>query len=514
MTSTNFTIDNINPLIQYTPAAAWSEGNKATDPLALSYSNNGTFTLCTTQGSSASYIFNGTQVYVFGAKRENHGPYSVNLDGISTPFNGFSADAIFGTLFVSDVLKQGLHTVTVTNELNDTTKPFLDIDFITWTTTVPDRGVTATVEDTAANFAYQPSTSWNTDLASSLLTGFSGNNGHVTLTAGASVLITFAGEYITVFGPVGPSISRYTVKVDGEISGTFNGTKEAYTPQVALYHADGLSAGQHTIELISQPAVNGQVFAVDFVQIDPASASSTSTATSGGSSSTTSSTTGAKSSLGAVVGGVVAGVLVLLVLLLILLFLRRRKRRREQEPMQISLEDKYPPPLRPTTNFTTTSFTGAPSQMSPYPTPGSEMHGSELHGSEMHGSEIHLMPAPYRDAVPAAPLTNPWGGSQSQPDVGQRRTFYTVNNDAATSESGSNATSSLRRSSTLFSAGAAGLGAGGYTSRKGAPLPMPPTANVPLPPGAERMHVPGREQDFGPLPPAYEQAVEPYEGYS
>lgn len=97
-----------------------------------------------------------------------------------------------------------------------------------------------------------------------------------------------------MFGPVGPSIASYTVKVDGETAGPFNGTKEAYTPQVALYHADGLSAGQHTIELISQPAVAGQMFAVDFVQIDPAAASSTST-TSGGSSSTTSSTAGAKS---------------------------------------------------------------------------------------------------------------------------------------------------------------------------------------------------------------------------
>jgi hypothetical protein len=37
------------------------------------YSNGGTFTLCNTLGGSATFTFNGTQVYVYGAKRDNHG---------------------------------------------------------------------------------------------------------------------------------------------------------------------------------------------------------------------------------------------------------------------------------------------------------------------------------------------------------------------------------------------------------------------------------------------------------
>ncbi|KAJ7682870.1 hypothetical protein B0H17DRAFT_50240 [Mycena rosella] len=297
MTSRNFTIDNVNPMIQYAPASAWTEGNKLTDPLASSYSNGGTFTLCTTQGSSATFQFNGTQVYVFGAKRDNHGPYSITLDGASTTLDGFSAVATFSTLFVSNVLPQGIHTITVTNELNDATKAFLDIDFITWTTTSTDSGEVVTIEDTASQFAYQPATSWNTDLTSSLLTGFSGNNGQcvilvsrlfprsplcsVTQTTGASTVISFTGDFITVFGAVGPTIARYTVKVDGATGATFNATKSAYTPQTALYHADGLGSGQHTIELISQPAVEGQVFAVDYAQVAP---TPTTTGTSGDSS--------------------------------------------------------------------------------------------------------------------------------------------------------------------------------------------------------------------------------------
>lgn len=94
------------------------------------------------------------------------------------------------------------------------------------------------------------------------------------------------GDFIAVFGPIGPTISRYTVSVDGVNSGTFNATKESYTPQVALYQASGLGAGQHTIELISQPAVAGQFFAVDYAQVAPQT-SSASTAKSGPSSSST-----------------------------------------------------------------------------------------------------------------------------------------------------------------------------------------------------------------------------------
>jgi hypothetical protein len=64
------------------------------------------------------------------------------------------------------------------------------------------------------------------------------------------------------------------VSVDGAAGKTFNGTKAAYTPQVALYHADSLGAGQHTIDLLAQPAVPGQALAIDYAQIAPPSASS------------------------------------------------------------------------------------------------------------------------------------------------------------------------------------------------------------------------------------------------
>ncbi|KAJ7822446.1 hypothetical protein B0H13DRAFT_2126955 [Mycena leptocephala] len=519
-----FTIDNINPLIQYSPAAAWIEGSASNDPLASSYSNNGTFTLCTTQGASATFTFTGTQVYVFGAKRDNHGPYSITLDNTPTLLTVFFP-AVFGPLFVSDVLKQGQHTVTLTNEVTDPNKPFLDLDFITWTTTVPNGGQSKTVEDTDDSFTYQPATAWNIDLSSSLLTGFSNNNGQYAKPS--------QGAFISVFGPVGPTISRYAVQLDGVAAGIFNATKAAYTPQVPLYRASNLGGGQHTIQLTSQPGPAGQVFAIDFVQVSPSSTVKGGGAGSGGATANASANTSAtvsgtsagasKSNTGPIVGGVIAGLAVLAILAFLGFFLLRRKRRREQDPNQIMLESKYPAAPAPGGYGTVTadSRETRPSHLADYSMSNSQMHlvqpvqYANAHPAQYPGAGAMPEPPsppltdPYGGIATSdngRPLPSPWHGSGVQSQSTQqsdRRAFHTVNNDEYMSMS--DGASSLGRSSTMQSSGAAGLGAGAHNLRrsKGGPLPLPPTANVPLPPGAVRMYLDS-------LPPDYTQATEPY----
>ncbi|KAK7055107.1 hypothetical protein R3P38DRAFT_2845138 [Favolaschia claudopus] len=538
MTSKNFTIDNVNPAIQYAPPGAWREGSNS-DPLFASYSNGGTFTLCTTQGSSATFTFNGTQVYVFGAKRPNHGPYSITLDGTQTTFDGGSAkDTIPATLFASDPLKLGQHTVTITNQLINNDKPFLDIDFITWTANVPDNGQFKSVEDTDAALSYDPPTSWNTDLAGAQLTGFSSNNGHVTQTTGASVTVSFSGGFISVFGPVGPTIARYSVQVDGIDRGTFNATKDAYSPQVPLYQATGLGGGHHTLQMTAQPAVSGQFMAVDFVQVSPNSTASGGAGGGGGGGGggNSDNSSSKSSSIGPAVGGAIGGVVVLAILVLLFFFLCRRRKRRQQQDqnsMVLGMEDKY---------STATPMVAPVPMAAPY----SSSHMSATTPSAYSApsaSQVHMipnMPTQYGNAPPASPpLTNPYGGIESPPgsqvgwnpayaasDPNQRRTFHTVNDDPSGGGSGYgyghasrpslSESTSVGRSSTIHSVGVAGLGAGGGNAprRKGAPLPLPPTANMPLPAGAQRMYVEGREQDMGPLPPDYEQATEPYRGRS
>lgn len=107
------------------------------------YSNGGTFYLTQIYGASASFSFNGTGVWIFGAKRPNHGPYNITLfsgDGASSSSsgnvasftgNGASAQPIFQTpLFIAKDLPQGMHEVVISNAFTQAGNDFLDIDFV------------------------------------------------------------------------------------------------------------------------------------------------------------------------------------------------------------------------------------------------------------------------------------------------------------------------------------------------------------------------------------------------
>ncbi|KAJ7120178.1 hypothetical protein C8R44DRAFT_921203 [Mycena epipterygia] len=289
MPAANYTIDDVDPMIQYAPAGAWSAG--ANDPSGAKYSNNGTFTLCTSKGSSATFSFTGAQVWIYGAKRSNHaGPYSVDIDGKTTQYDGFSAQDQWTALFDSGSMKEDSHTVVITNLLNDTKKPYLDIDYITWLTDSSAVTQSITLEDTTSQFSYQPSNTWKSDLPSDM-SGFQGSSGHLTQEKDASAILSFSGDTVAIFGAVGPNLGPYGIKIDGQAVGTFNATKQNYAAQIALFHADDLGAGDHTLEVINQPTSTGQGLAIDFALvagIPSASASVTSSTSSASASASTS----------------------------------------------------------------------------------------------------------------------------------------------------------------------------------------------------------------------------------
>ena len=153
-----------------------------------SYSN-GTFTLSVETGANATFSFNGTAIWLFGAKRFNHGLYNITLDGQTTTMNGYSpGTGIFQTpLFTQTHLTNTLHTITLTNAgLNSNPfSNFLDLDYvrttlwysviwcsimlsisqITWESTFgigSKRVHETTLQDSDSSFSYQPQGSWNT----------------------------------------------------------------------------------------------------------------------------------------------------------------------------------------------------------------------------------------------------------------------------------------------------------------------------------------------------------------
>ncbi|KAF7342203.1 hypothetical protein MVEN_01808200 [Mycena venus] len=337
MPTANYTIDDVSPLIQYKPDGAWSAGDPSTDPSGSKYSD-GTFTLSTEKGSSASFTFTGNQVWIYGAKRGNHGPYSVTIDKTTSQFDGFSAKDDFTDLFDSGSLTQGQHTVVITNQQKDSKKPFLDIDYIVWSTDSPsDPSKNIQLDDNASQFSYQPSDAWKTNLPSDFL-GFQGDSGHATTNKDASVKLSFSGDTIALFGPVGPTLGTYAVKVDGKDAGTFNANNKNYAAQTALYHGDGLGDGDHTLEVINQPTATGEEYlAIDFAMVAavPSSSSSSASASSASASASASSSAspGHKTNMalegGYIAAGIAAFCLTLTLVGLIYRVINRRKTRRE-----------------------------------------------------------------------------------------------------------------------------------------------------------------------------------------
>jgi hypothetical protein len=68
-------------------------------------------------------------VYVFGAKRANHGAYTATLDGRAAAANGSAVpDAFAQLLFGAGGLPYGEHTLTLAN--TDAQGGFVDLDYV------------------------------------------------------------------------------------------------------------------------------------------------------------------------------------------------------------------------------------------------------------------------------------------------------------------------------------------------------------------------------------------------
>ena len=96
------------------------------------YDHNGTFTLTPATGASATLTFNGTAIWIFGAKSDNHGPYIITLDGEISTGDGFHDGPVFYQVLFSAVGLDATtpHTVSIANAPTNTSRPWLDIDSV------------------------------------------------------------------------------------------------------------------------------------------------------------------------------------------------------------------------------------------------------------------------------------------------------------------------------------------------------------------------------------------------
>ncbi|KAH7888794.1 hypothetical protein F5I97DRAFT_1935252 [Phlebopus sp. FC_14] len=329
-------IDDKSPLITYD--ASWTPGTSADSQADQYYL--GTFTINNETDGTAKFSFNGTAFWIYGAKRSNHGSYTVQVDDATfANNNGDSPNNLFQqSLFNLSGLSQQLHTVSITNTASGGL--YVDIDLIVWQSEVgsdSDQLVPETVEDTDPRFQYQD-LAWST--SPSNVNFFSNGTGHTTESYNASATFIFTvREAITLFGATGPSNGPYSVQLDEGQAIKYNAT--TFTPLygVTLFHADNLGSGQHEITVTNLPDTNGQSLSIDYAVL-----------LSSSTSSLTTSTDPSQLSSGAIAGVVVSVVAAVVALAAAAFFYRP----------QSDLYRVYTPQRRPeVTTATTTAFSSS-----------------------------------------------------------------------------------------------------------------------------------------------------------
>jgi len=88
-----------------------------------------TFMFTTQYAASASLTFNGTAIWIFGARARNRGTYNVTLDETASTGDGFHDGQLFQQVLFSAVGLNGTtpHTILITNSPTNPTRPRLDV---------------------------------------------------------------------------------------------------------------------------------------------------------------------------------------------------------------------------------------------------------------------------------------------------------------------------------------------------------------------------------------------------
>ncbi|WVR00251.1 hypothetical protein IAU59_007394 [Kwoniella sp. CBS 9459] len=566
----NITIDDTSPqFLYYSAGGTWLQNHTDDDQTSKYFKE--TFMATKTDGDSVSFTFNGTAIYIYGAKRANHGVYSIQLDGGSVSYQkGYD-----GTVQIQAVIYSatGLsadqeHTVVLTNLPSQSNPPptgnieyWFDVDYAIITSPMSGKIYTTTLDDTSSAFEYVGS-AWTRAAPSKDLYN---TTGHYTANPGDSLQMSFNGSSVQIFGSVAYNHGNYSISLDGREPSIHNGTFYTFKPSAALYTASGLEDGPHTLTMtnIGLPDLSKLYLGFDWAvvnsSVDPTTVNSGTTGTNITGSTNglptnpvTPEADGGSTNIPAIAGGVAGGVVGLALVAILAWFLHKRSKR-NKEDLAYVMRSKGPMDLdggevKPYEHGTNAYHQPLPSSSS-----------SDV-GFPQNGIGQDLIPAareidhsrtPFLTAVPAPPPSNatsyprsvnPPSSVGSPPSLAQRSNSSHLNpfgiTAASTATFGHGHGSSPQGSSagdddSIVTPSPGGGGATTTRPAKSAGVALPFTARPPvLPPissgsdsghdmselapppqpqpafgrernssfGSQRMYVPGREQDMGPVP--------------
>ncbi|KAJ3553754.1 hypothetical protein NM688_g3447 [Phlebia brevispora] len=260
------------------------------DPEWFDYTN-GTFHATQEEGATAYLTFNGSAVYVVGARRTNHGEYSATLDEATTVQNGEApVDQFNCTLYSHTGLDEGQHEVILQNEWPpDTPNTWFDIDYMVITSgdgNPATQSTDTTLDDSGTpNITY--TYGWDTS-PNGLQQYYYMSTMHRTNLEGASAYIIFHGNAITLYGSTSYNHGLFSIALDGvPLPYTLNGSAPVNQTrwQNMLYYSGGLSSSLHNMTVTHADPNDTMWFDLDkvvvsnwpvqMVDLNPSSSSST-----------------------------------------------------------------------------------------------------------------------------------------------------------------------------------------------------------------------------------------------
>ncbi|KAJ3514114.1 hypothetical protein NLJ89_g2558 [Agrocybe chaxingu] len=341
MASFNITVEDSSPLFTYSPAGSWTD-TPFDDALASSYSA-GSYHTTSTEGATATIIFTGTGLSIFGGLRPNYGTYSISVDGRTVSSGSArSNEASFRQILgAASGLPYGTHTAVITNSNGAP----IDIDWVDFETQAGRSGddtVRESLDDTDPSLVYSPSSSWVLNSGSE----FANNTLHFSKDPNASVSMNFSGDAIAVYGTMSPDHANIRMALNGDVQTVVGGSRgviSAVRPQILLYYRADLGPGQHTLTMSGESqTTTGPFIDLDFISVFATAESPTPTSTpapgsrnpsgSAADSNTAPSSSAppvsdGRSSTSLVVGAVLGVTAFVLVLAVVgFLFIRRRRR--------------------------------------------------------------------------------------------------------------------------------------------------------------------------------------------
>ncbi|KAL4064800.1 hypothetical protein V8B97DRAFT_1919936 [Scleroderma yunnanense] len=248
-------IDNKSPLISYD--STWIPGSSNGDPYEDQYFL-GTFTVNNVSNGKATFTFNGTGSWIYGAQRNNHGAFTVQVDGAIYANNEYSANNQFMRLL----------------DNTGTSGQYVDIDMVGGTSIVwqsevgntSDQLTTETVQATDPRFQYSGS-------------GWSANPSNDNFFSDGTAHATFTFTMVTMVGSMGPQNGPFSVRLDEGQSSTYNGTASVPFYGITLFHADNLGAGNHQLTITNLLDTNGQALGIDYALVSSVSSVSSTLST-------------------------------------------------------------------------------------------------------------------------------------------------------------------------------------------------------------------------------------------